>query len=148
MLLSEGKTCTDVLVVHPLHSVWMEFDHHCFANHTNERSSFIDRNFEWVCNTLSMNQFEYHLGDEYLMAKYGKVEGQQLRMNHCVYDTVVIPPAYSLDEPVYQLLMRFAENGGILYHGCNELCLRGFYDNSETETRMQGLSLGRTLAQR
>mgnify|MGYP003328839093 CR=1 FL=1 len=49
----------------------------------------IEDAFDELLATLNRNGVTYHLADETLLAKYGRVEGKKLYLGNCIYDKYV-----------------------------------------------------------
>lgn len=107
-LLAEGRELVDTLVIHPIHSTWLWY------KRAEDRASIreLEDGIDGLVELLGQHQLPYHFGDEWLMARYGSVEGAKLRVGQCEYSHVVIPCCDTLDASTVRLLRRFVENGG------------------------------------
>ncbi len=115
--LSLGKQDANILVIHPMHTAWLTYRRHVHAHKIEPlESDFID-----LFTKLSQYQLPYHFGNETLMAKYGEVIGDKLRVGECVYDTVIIPKCDTLDDITVALLRKFKDNGGKLYFSASRI---------------------------
>ncbi|MBR4881214.1 MAG: hypothetical protein IKU19_04730, partial [Clostridia bacterium] len=74
----------------------------------------IEGSFASCTDCLSQNQLFYHYGDETLMAKYGRVEGNKIIIGNCTYDKVVLPLTHTIDKSTADLLKEYLANGGRL----------------------------------
>lgn len=119
-ILSEGKVIRDVLVLHPVSTVWSMLG----------RSPFIKQGSGWWPDTdnVELNKFGEHfsnfirsilafhydldLGDETIIAEKGRVEGERFFVNHTGYSVVVIPPLKTLLRSTVRLLEEFMNSGG------------------------------------
>ncbi|MGC8631859.1 MAG: glycosyl hydrolase [Thermoprotei archaeon] len=107
--LSAGSRISDVLVIHPMASVW--------ASYTPVNSSEaekINASFMNLIKKLAKIHVDFELGDEMLLAKYGKVAGNRISVGRANYGTVIIPPSYTISSDTLYLLDSFAKNGGLV----------------------------------
>ncbi len=112
MLLAEGKIQCDVLVIHTISSGWLErCDDHNWKKEINEKynNPLVD-----ILTLFDQNQILCHLGDETIMEKIGRVDGDALIIGEMTYKTVIVPPALNLDQNTVELLKEFSEKGGNL----------------------------------
>lgn len=109
--LSRGKESADVLVIHPMHSAYLtykrELDYSSVAELSNKLFQLSD--------LLGQNQIAYHYGDETLLAKYGSVIGNKIRVGECEYKIIIIPYCETLDGTTAALLRKFLAEGGKLW---------------------------------
>lgn len=106
-LLAVGVDDPGLLLIHPMHSIWLKYtnlDLNAEQPFTDEFTSFATR--------LSKAHIPYHLGDETVIARHGKVEGALFKVGKCSYHTVFLPSLMGLDRSTYELLMEFKKNGG------------------------------------
>jgi len=105
--LSQGTRIADVLVIHPMGSVWSSY-----SPADEGKAKFInDRFFELLRELLKAHR-DFELGDEILLAKYGEVKDGRLWVGRASYETVVIPPSYTISRKTLELLKSFAQSGG------------------------------------
>lgn len=107
VILSEGTQQVDVLVIHPMRSGWILFD-----GYQKDELWELDERFAELLETLSGLHIEYHLGDETLLAKYGKAENGILSVGECRYSHVLIPETLTLASKTFELLDAFSSGGG------------------------------------
>jgi hypothetical protein len=109
-LLADGSDPASTLLIHPMHSAWIAYDGtNCDAIRKLDRS-FVDSS-----NLLSGLHINYHYGDETIMANHGHVENGRLVIGECAYSAVILPLLETLDESTFELLSRYAEDGGRIY---------------------------------
>ena len=106
--LSQGKRLVDVLVIHPIESAFI-----AFSPINKAQSKKINEDFENTLNTLLNNPFDFELGDEGIIDKYGCVDGKLFCIGEASYKIVIIPPLITLRENTVDLLSKFIKNGGI-----------------------------------
>ena len=109
MLIAEGKPECEVLVIHPQTSAWM-----CFDNDENEGLDIIQQGINDVINALEQKHIQFHLGDEILIERHGRVENDKFIIGEMEYKTVILPPHIDLFESTQKLLSEFKNNGGII----------------------------------
>ncbi len=107
-LFSEGRIDADTLVIHPLNAV--------FAKDNGKRLE----EPEWESlQALTLRLLRAHVsfdyGYEQLIAEYGKIEHNTLRIGDGCYKKVLLTvPMDELAEPVRKILLDFAAAGGIV----------------------------------
>ena len=109
-MLAESTEEADVAVIHPIHSAYFDFKR-------NDRDSLqrMDKHFAFLAETLGAMGVGHQFVDEYLLEKYGYVEGAELVMGERRYGTVVIPDMAGLDGSTVELLDEFVMNGGKIW---------------------------------
>ena len=86
MVLTGGDDCVDVLVLHPQTTVWSMFD--C----TDDKPIHeYHRRYMDMLLRLEGKHINFHLGDETLIERHGKVEGKEFIIGEKKYSKVIIP---------------------------------------------------------
>lgn len=106
--LSRGKEIAPVLVIHPIHSAWLNYKRELDAPTVAELEDSL-RKVSWE---LYDRHIGFHYGDEDIMARHAKVEGSRIIIGEQSYTTVVLPRIYTLDSRTAALLKEFMEAGG------------------------------------
>lgn len=108
-IMAEGKIDTEVLILHTVETAWINFK-------VEDRQKMAD-----ICSgmtdcmrCLEAENIQYHLGDERIMKRYGKVDGAKLTVGTQSYGAVIVPPAECISESTLKLLREFKDNGGLL----------------------------------
>lgn len=114
-ILAQGKNDPGVLMIHPMHSVWLKYTN----NDMNAEEDF-DRRFASTALKFYQCHIPYHFGDETLISENGSVDGDRFIIGMCSYHTVVIPELFGLDERTFELLCEFKKNGGRIVCLCPE----------------------------
>ena len=109
-MLDDGKDIAPLLVLHPIHSAFILQD----FDKTEEMVEYSEQ-FDEFTELLNAEKLLHHYGDEVLMAKYGKVEGNILKIAKCTYNTVLLPNVINIDTTTVKMLMDFAVGGGKIY---------------------------------
>lgn len=107
-LLSRGKEMVNTLVIHPVHSAYLTYKRHL----ETESIEKLEKEFHQLSDLLSSNQIPYHWGDECMMAKMAKIEGNKITVGKCTYEYIVIPSFETIDSTTYELIKEFIANGG------------------------------------
>lgn len=106
--LSQGDEIAPVLMIHPIHSVWLDYKRiPDYGSVEKYEKSFLS-----LTRLLFDRHIGFHYGDEELIAKYGSVENGILNVGKCHYDTVVMPLVDTLDRTTVVLLKEFIRQGG------------------------------------
>jgi len=113
MLISEGELNVDTLLIHPQTTAWMLYN----GNEFNAPS--VDTIIEYYNSLLGdmraieEKHVEYHLGDETMMRRHGRVENGELTVGKMKYKTVIMPTKYiDLLPETKDLLNEFKKQGG------------------------------------
>ena len=126
-ILADGKNSPDVLMIHPMHSIWMKY-----TNDDMNAESDLDNKFLNTSLLLAQAHIPYHFGDETIIARHGSVDGNTFTVGKCSYHTVLIPEIWGLDRTTFELLLSFAENGGrIALLGCEPEYIDGVESKDE-----------------
>lgn len=107
MLLAEGSVEFDTLMIHPQSTAWV-----CYDDGENKELDEYDDKLKEAIQTLEQKHVLFHLGDETVMEKHARVEGDRLIIGEQKYSTVVLPPHKVLFENTKRLLEEFKTAGG------------------------------------
>ncbi len=124
MLLAEGEIRCDTLVMHTQTSAWI-----CYDDSRNDRWRVYNDALIDIMNRLEAKHIAYHLGDEILMERHGRVEGRELVIGNMRYSKIIIPPHIAFLENTEKLLAEFRANGGEIVT-VEELPANNIVDNS------------------
>ena len=108
-VLSRGRRVVDVLVIHPMSSIWAYYSP---LNDTKAKE--IDTNFMRLLKLLLTLHVDFELGDELIIERHGKVHDGKMYIGRVGYNVVIIPPSYVLSRKTVELLKNFVKSGGIL----------------------------------
>jgi hypothetical protein len=115
-LLAEGKVVADTLVMQVQSSAWALYNGY-ETNNAEEALGKINRYNQKLLDairTLEDKHILFHLGDETLMERHGRVEGKELVIGEMRYKRVVIPEYLTMLPSTKKLLDEFREAGGII----------------------------------
>lgn len=110
MLLAEGSIKCDVLVLHNVSTGWIN-------HYGQDKAQKHDKYTKRICNLLTVldqNQILFHLGDDLLMHRHAKVEGNKLTIGNMSYSTVIVPACMVMDSETLEFIKQFQNNGGNL----------------------------------
>ena len=127
-LVSEGAPSIDVLIIHPMSSLWSEFsplhkpnptfsiwapkNQYARANYIEEQERFEKPFFELTERLLAAG-CPFHYGDEMVMEEHGGFdESRGLTVGQCAYTTVIVPPVRLLRQSTAGLLEKLADTYG------------------------------------
>ena len=119
VLMTQGEPVRDVLVVHPMESVWVR----CRAGwHDAEDVKELDASIQRLRDWLLDADLDFDYGDEEMMSRLAKVRkanGQPiLDVGKARYTTVVVPPLITIRSTTLSVLRRFGRAGGrVLFVG-------------------------------
>jgi len=107
LFLSHGKTRCDILCIHPVESAFM-------AHGAGETAQFVDKSIIKTRQRLLEEHLDFDYGDEELMAKHGRVGGDELVIHQAGYKAVVVPAMYTMRSTTLSLLKAFKTKGGMV----------------------------------
>jgi len=109
--MSRGREVRDLLVVHPVESMWLLFGG---ANESRQKS--LQKSFWLLRDSLLEANLDFDYGDEDLLARHSRVTrkaGQPvLRVGKAEYRAVVVPPMLTIRRTTLELLRKFRRAGG------------------------------------
>lgn len=121
LMLSLGKPVRDILVIHPIESAWCEFN-----GKDGEEAEERGKDFQNLCKTLLGLHWDFDLGDESIIEKYGSVDKdkKEFIVGEARYKLVILPPMITIREKTLKLLLEFLNSGGkvISLEPCPEYC--------------------------
>ena len=120
MLLTEGDDGVDVLVIHPMTTAWTMYNDNV-PKHLNEsnKDCFNEINaysheFLDMLLALERKHVNFHLGDETMMERHGRVEGSSLFIGKKKYSKIIIPRHEIFFDNTEKLLAEYKANGGVI----------------------------------
>ena len=109
MLLAEGEVVADTLVMHNQTSAWICYDDKANAGLNDYNAALVG-----TMNALEAKHIQYHLGDEIIMERHGRVEGKELVIGNMRYSKIVLPDHIAYLENTQRLLDEYKANGGVI----------------------------------
>ncbi len=117
--LSSGDPAANVLVLHPMSSIWIGHRPPAGCAPTGAWSGIpVHMNQRWALDldnllkALSAAQWSYDLGDEQLLAQHAAVENARLVVGTMRYQAVILPPCANLARETLTLLDTLLDQGG------------------------------------
>jgi hypothetical protein len=115
MLMQQGNAVCDILVLHPVESVWAQV-HARWATWIKNQSpdiAPIDDNFQAVCQWILGGQLDFDYGDEEQLARLGRIEkGGWLRIGRASYRAVLVAGMETMRSSTLEILRGFRHVGG------------------------------------
>ena len=113
MLIAEGDVNVDTLLIHPQTTTWTIYNGFEFSAESSKKIREYNDSFLKDMRSIEDKHVEYHLGDETLMRRHGRVENGELVIGNMRYKTVVMPTRYTrLFDNTKRLLDEFRLAGG------------------------------------
>ena len=113
MLIAEGRVNVDTLLIHPQTTAWTIYNGFEFTAESSKKIREYNDSFLADMRSIEDKHVEYHLGDETLMKRHGKVKNGELVIGNMRYKTVVLPTNYKKFLPnTERLLDEFRMAGG------------------------------------
>ena len=106
-MLTRGKHVADVLVIHNVESAWAAFN----ADDWDEVNQ-LNADLVMVSEALLGMHVDFDFADEGMLARHARVGKKTLRLSHCEYSVVVVPPCLTLRSSTLDVLKRFMRRGG------------------------------------
>ena len=107
MILTEGSAEYNTLLMHPQTMAWTMFD-----NDKNEGIDKLNDDFVKTIRALDRKHIMFHLGDETLIRRCGRVEGDRFVIGKQSYNTIVVMHGQFFMEDTKKLLDEYKKNGG------------------------------------
>ena len=107
MILTEGSAEYNTLLMHPQTMAWTMFD-----NDKNEGIDKLNDDFVKTIRALDRKHIMFHLGDETLIRRCGRVEGDRFVIGKQSYNTIVVMHGQFFMEDTKELLDEYKKNGG------------------------------------
>ena len=110
-IMTRGVEIRDVLVVHPIESMWLLF-HKDFNR--DPRVEQVNRSVVELRDTLLGAHLDFDYGEEDIMARHASVDGDELVVGQARYQAVVVPPMLTIRKSTLELLAEFQKAGGLV----------------------------------
>jgi hypothetical protein len=114
LLLSQGEPVCDVLVIHPVESVWAQI-HPGWCNGLGPKADPIKKletQFAELFHWLQGAQIDFDYGDEGILAEHASIDGEDFLVGQMRYKTILVGGCTTIRSTTLKLLERFAEVGG------------------------------------
>ena len=121
--LQHGEEQRSILVIHPIESTWGVFS--CF-NRTGEDDAVEVNRLCDVRMRLMKANLDFDYGEEEMMSRHARMDGDLLRMAKAAYKTVVVPQLRTIRKTTLDLLQDLHNHGGnVIYIGTPPEYLNG-----------------------
>ncbi len=108
-LLGESTEIVNVGVFCPLRSAYFDYKRDKPFKHLYQS---LDKYYVELTDKLSSLNVGYHIIDETILAKHGRVENGKLSIGQCQYDYVIFPKIETMDSSSERILNEFYLGGG------------------------------------
>ena len=112
MILSKSKKEVDVLLIHSQTTAWAMYDGRNAEDEVNEDIKRLNNRLLAIMKILEQKHISYHLGDETIMERHGKVDSGKLVIGECSYSVVIDEACEFLLPGTQALLEEFEKEGG------------------------------------
>ncbi len=106
-LLGESRELVNVAMFCTVRSSYLEY-----KREELEKLKDIDVSYLNLADKLAKMNIPFHLADETIMEKHGKVENGKLVIGNCSYEYLVFPETYTMGKFTKELLNEFVRHGG------------------------------------
>ncbi|MCL4407329.1 MAG: glycoside hydrolase [Thermotogae bacterium] len=106
---AQGKRDVDILVIHPISSVWSEYSPLHEKDNFMVETNLYDKPLETLSKSLIASKLDFHYGDEIIMEGHAKIENGKLVIGNYAYSTVIVPPSLTLRSKTFELLSEFSK---------------------------------------
>ncbi len=102
-IVANTKEQVDIAILHPMRSIWLDY-----VRAEDSRSVWeLESQFHELLGKLRKKGVTYHFLDERILARYGKAEGDNLRVGECTYNKVLVPDVATMSAFTYGLLQNY-----------------------------------------
>ena len=113
LVMTQGVEVRDLLVIHPIESMWTLFNMDMV---TNPRIEEYDTMLIELRDSLLTASIDFDYGDEEIMSRHSKISCKSgepiLYVGKAAYKTVLVPPLLTMRSSTLKLLQRFSAAGG------------------------------------
>lgn len=118
LLMQKGEAACDILVLHPVESVWAQVFARWAIWIKNQSPDIapIDENFKKICRWILGAQLDFDYGDEEQLARLGKLEKKEgqarLRLGRGSYRAILVGGLETMRSTTLEKLRKFQQAGG------------------------------------
>ena len=106
-LIGESEEVVNVGVFCPIRSSYFEYKRENLYSRDELSCSY-----KMLTEKLASMNVAYHIIDETMLAKYGKVSGDELCVGKCKYKYIIFPKIITMDKTTKEYLEEYYNNGG------------------------------------
>ncbi len=103
-IVTNTEEVTDIAIIHPIREIWLDFIRPINLQSTAD----LEAKFRNLLARFRAQGIGYHLIDERILARHGRLENGRLVVGNCSYGTVVIPDMRTLTNSTYELLKQYS----------------------------------------
>ncbi|MCM8788776.1 MAG: hypothetical protein NC907_03185 [Candidatus Omnitrophica bacterium] len=113
VVMTKGTEKRNLLVIHPVESMWC-----IFSMNPWDKKDVIEYDLMYgnLCDTLLSSHIDFDYGDEEILSKWAKVGKKDglpvLKVNKAIYNTVLVPPLFTIRSSTLKILKQFKDAGG------------------------------------
>lgn len=111
LAMTQGEEVRDILLVHPIESMWA-----VYKGAHDEVTDNLDADFRNMTDYLLRNHLDFDYGDEDIILRHAKVtminKKPILIIGKAKYQTIVVPPMYTIRSTTLKVIEKFIELGG------------------------------------
>lgn len=112
MLLAEGQVVADTLLLHNQTTAWMLYDGVELSRASEKKINEYSAALVGTMRKLEDKHILYHLGDETVIKRHGRVEKGKFIIGQMSYTRLVIPPHLDFLPFTKELIEKFIQEGG------------------------------------
>ena len=112
-VISQGEERRDILVIHPMESVWSV--KYRISKEWVPAVSELNQDFVGLSNTLLANNLDFDYADEELLSRHFAVNEKCLTLGGADYKAVVIPELKTIRSSTLNILEEFSSRGGKVF---------------------------------
>ncbi len=102
-LIQNTKELVDCLIIHPMKSVYLDY----IRDEDYKSVKELEDSFSRFLELLNRNGITYHLADETILKKYGKVKNDILSVGKCDYKILVVPKMSTISRSTLDLINEY-----------------------------------------
>ena len=107
MMAGLGNRDTDILLLHPIASLWSIFSPVNNKNNNYIEKGRFDKPFKDLTDGLLKNKLDFHYGDELILNWEARLE-ECLKINQYSYKTIIIPPSLTWRQTTVDILLELS----------------------------------------
>ena len=109
-MLRQGEYYADTLVIYPVESAQCIF----VDGEETQQIRRLNESLVKLTNNLMDIKRSFDYGDESILEKYGRIEGNSIVVGNMYYRVIIMPSMITLRKSTFDLLTEFISNGGMV----------------------------------
>ncbi len=112
--LAEGEEQRELLVIHPIESVWGVF----LTSSRRDEEMMGVRRYEMIrlVNKILAANIDFDFGDEEIIFRFGMLKNKRIFVNKASYGSVLLPEMLTVRGTTLNLLKQFSDAGGKVFY--------------------------------